>query len=234
MKYLLKILLSIVLVGFSLRAADAELLIDHVKKSIENASNGKSQLTESILKIDGMSSSKGRHLLNNVCSLSGARYLEIGVYRGSTFVAALYGNTDILADAVAIDNWSEFGFQKDIFLTNTNEYLPQGSFRMYEQNSFAINVKAIFPQPINIYFYDGNHSADAQRKAFTHFNSILADTFIAIVDDWNWHDVQLGTKQAFKELGYTVLFEQELPALVASDRENWWNGMYIAVIQKHR
>jgi len=61
----------------------------------------------------------------------------------------------------------------------------------------------------------------------------LDDTFISIIDDWNWKGVQTGTKQAFKKLGYEILFEKILPANFNQDRQNWWNGLYVAVIRKH-
>lgn len=232
MKLLKKLLVVCAILPLYSHANEAQLLIDHVKLCIEQADAGKSNLTQDILNIDGLSSSKVRHLLNNLCTLPNARYLEIGVYRGSTFISALYNNTNNLLDAIAIDNWSEYGCQKDIFYNNCIHYLKENSFRFHEQDSFTVNLKELFNQPINIYFYDGNHSFDCQRQAFTYYNSILSDTFIALVDDWNVSWVREGTRKGFEELGYTILFEQELPAYYVGDVDNWWNGLYIAVIQK--
>jgi hypothetical protein len=67
-------------------------LIQYVQLSVENAERGQSKLTPEILTIDGMSSPKIRHFLNNICSYPGASYLEIGCWKGSTFVSALYKN----------------------------------------------------------------------------------------------------------------------------------------------
>jgi len=220
-------------------AHNALSLIKHVEESIQKANSLDSKLNESILNLEGMSSAKVRHFLNNLCSLPEARYLEIGVYHGSTFISALYKNN--LLDAIAIDNWSEFGFHKFDFLNNTNNYLPENSFRFHEGDCFALDLKALFTHPITIYFYDGNHSLESHKQAFTYFDKILDDIFIAVVDDWNWGppyadgpDVQHGTKQAFEELGYIVLFERALPAHCHPDKENWWNGLYVAVIQKSK
>lgn len=232
MKLLKRLFVFIIVLPLCLYATEAKLLVEHVKQSIQSAELGKSKLTEDILNINGKSSSKVRYLLNNLCSLPDARYLEIGVFQGSTFISALYGNTNTLSDAIAIDNWSEFGYQKTVFTENALQFLPQDSYRLYEQDSFSISLDTIFEQSINIYFYDGNHSREAQRQAFTYYNTIFADVFIAVVDDWNWEQVRTPTKQAFEELGYTILFEEELPAQYVGDLENWWNGIYIAVIQK--
>ena len=207
-----------------------QLLLYHVKNCITKTNEHTSKLTKDVLSINGMSSSKVRHFLNNVCSLEGAQYLEIGVYKGSTFIAGLYKNNHLI-DPIAIDNWSEFG-GKDVFKQYTNKFLSGNAFRVIDQNAFSINVHQLFYRPVNIYFYDGNHSYEAQYKAFTHYDKVFADTFIAIVDDWNWDQVRNGTRDAFKELGYTILFEEVLPAPYNGDKDNWWNGLYVAVIKK--
>lgn len=41
---------------------------------------------------DRMSSPKVRHLLNNLCSLPSTSYLEIGTWKGSTWISALFQN----------------------------------------------------------------------------------------------------------------------------------------------
>ncbi len=207
-----------------------QFLLYHVKNCITKTNEHTSKLTKEVLSINGMSSSKVRHFLNNVCSLEGAQYLEIGVYKGSTFIAGLYKNNNLI-DPIAIDNWSEFG-GKDVFKQYTNKFLSGNAFRVIDQNAFSINVHQLFYRPVNIYFYDGNHSYEAQYKAFTHYDKVFADTFIAIVDDWNWDQVRNGTRDAFKELGYTILFEEVLPAPYNGDKDNWWNGLYVAVIKK--
>lgn len=207
-------------------------LVDFVKKSIDNAKNGISKLSPDILGIEGMSGSKGRHLLNNLCSLPGANYLEIGVWKGSTFISAVYANERSLASAIAIDNWSEFGGPQSEFLKNMQKFLLPEKAAFYNTDCFVIDKQNTFLKPVNIYFYDGNHTVESHKKAFTYFNDILDDLFIAVVDDWAWDLVKSGTKSAFEELHYQVLFEETLPSYVASDKENWWNGLYVAVIRK--
>ncbi len=231
MKSLLNSLLLISCSVTMTNTIDPQLLIDHVKKSIELADQQSSNLIPEILCIEGMSSSRVRHLLNNLCTLINGSYLEIGTWKGSTFVSALFDNTNTLKKAIAIDNWSEFGDVKNDFLAATQKFLPAESFTFYESNAFSIDLN-LLTNPVNIYFYDGNHSTDSQYKAFSYFNSIFADTFIAVIDDWNWESVKKGTYNAFRDLGYTILFEQSLPGKVASDKENWWNGLYVAVIKK--
>ena len=216
--------------SMSIKSSEHEL-IEHVKKCIHLASQGVSKLPSRALELEGLSSPKVRYFLNNICSLPNSTYLEVGVWKGSTFVSALFGNQNSILHATAIDNWSEFDGPRQEFQDNC-KLIDNVAFEFHEGDSFSIDKAALFKSPVNIYFYDGNHSAESHEKAFTYFNDILAPTFIAIVDDWNWEMVQNGTKRAFEKLGYTILFEQVLPARYNCDTSQWWNGLYVAVIKK--
>tara|TARA_Y100000034_G_scaffold133686_1_gene199870 strand:+ start:756 stop:1466 length:711 start_codon:yes stop_codon:yes gene_type:complete len=64
----------------------------------------KSKLSDVERQLFGQSSIKIKCLLNNLCNKDGTRYLELGTYRGSTLVGALYGNAK--TSAVGVDNFS--------------------------------------------------------------------------------------------------------------------------------
>jgi hypothetical protein len=225
------LLITILLCSKQILSIDKKTLIEHVKNSIQKAHNYESKLNEPILAIEGYTGKKVKHFLNNLCSLEESNYLEIGVFKGATLIAALYGNTQSLSSATAIDNWSEFGGPKKTFLENTNLYLPRNSFWFFDNDCFTQD-KSIFRHPINIYFYDGNHSFEAQYQAFAYFNNIFDNVFIAVVDDWAWENVQKGTRQAFADLNYKILFETEIFTFNNIDPLTWWNGLYVAVLEK--
>jgi hypothetical protein len=209
-------------------------LINHVEQSITHADQGISKLTGQILALPGMTSPKVKHFLNNICSLQHTSYLEIGVWKGATFISALYDNQPSIRQAVAIDNWSEFGGPAQEFKANCQSYLSRVPYKFYAEDAFAIDIKNLFNAPVDIYFYDGNHTAESQELAFTYYNDLFASSFIAIIDDWNYEPVRIGTERAFAHLGYTVLFEQKLPARFNGDVAQWWHGLYVAVIRKHK
>jgi hypothetical protein len=96
-----------------------------------------------------------------------------------------------------------------------------------------MNLQSFF-HPINIYFYDGRHGEADQKAAFTYFDPIFDDVFIAVVDDWNWSTVRAGTWAAMRELGYNILFYRELFTSDPKfhDITTWWNGLFVAVIEK--
>lgn len=252
MKYLLSLLLLVfglseaTLEGHIGLSAREKSLITHVKKSIKNAESGESKIDKSVLEIKGMSSPIVRHFLNNLCTLPNASYMEIGVWRGSTLISAIFNNENYFANAIAIENFSQFTesvmtaenvvveqVQRD-FYANINKYKMPKSFKFFNEDCFRMDLKKIKEIPINIYFYDGDHSSENHEKAFTYFNEVFDDVFIAIVDDWNWTNVQESTKRAFNKLNYTILFERSFITEGNGVLNSWWNGMYIAVIRKNR
>lgn len=170
---------------------------------------------------------------NDYCAHDGIVYLEIGVWKGATFNAALYNNKKSIMQAVGIDNWSEFGGPKQEFSENCSLYINDIPYQFYNHDAFTIERENLFRAPVDIYFYDGGHSEAAHEKALTYYDPLLAQSFILIVDDWNWKRVQNGTRKAFKKLKYRILFERALPAdPQGSDPKQWWNGLYVAVIRK--
>ncbi len=207
-------------------------LINHVKLSISKAEQHDSKLSGGVIDVYGMTSLKVKCLLNNICSLRDSTYLEIGVHKGGTFTAALFNNKNSLIEATAIDNWSQFGGPAEEFKENCSKFISDIAFKVCNEDCFKINRENFLKYPIKIYFYDGDHTEEAQYQAFTYYDSLFADSFIAIVDDWNWSSVKIGTKKAFENLGYSVLYEQELPAKFNGDKDLWWHGIYIAVIRK--
>lgn len=217
-------------VQFSCFCYEGPFLVQHLQNAINNAEKGISKLPKEILAINGMSSPKVRHFLNNLCSLPQATYLEIGSWQGSTFISALYENMGTLQSATSIDNWS--GRTKKQFEDNCAKHLKGLPFIHFSLDCFAVNPETIIKKPVNIYFYDAGHTFFDQERAFTHYNCILEDNFIAVVDDYNAPAVKKGTISAFKKLGYNVLFEKCLPASFNGDTAEWWNGLYVAVISK--
>jgi hypothetical protein len=208
-------------------------LINHVKFAIHQGDLQLSKLNPKILKIEGMSTSKTRCFLNALCSLPGTKYLEIGCWKGSTFISALYKNKETLDLAIGIDNWSEFEGPREDFIKHCKKFLKKIPYQFYSQDCFSVDPTLFIKKKINTYFYDGNHSPESQAQAFLFFNPILEDLFVTIIDDWNWDSVRQGTYEAFSALNYTILYEAALPARYNQDQEMWWNGLYVAVIRKN-
>jgi len=209
----------------------------HIDNAFINAEKGISKITEHILTMDGMSGRKTRHFYNNLLNIEDARYLEIGVWKGSSVCAAMCENK---ATVVAIDNWSEFYGPKGEFLQNFTRYIGNNSAYFIEDDCFKVDITQL-PR-FNIYMYDGEHSADSHYKALVHYYECLDDTFIFIVDDWNWPQVRSGTLDSFKQLNLSVLYEREIrttnddthPIHGSPEQLAWHNGIYVAILQKNK
>lgn len=202
-------------------------LKQHIENAFEKAEKGESKITNEILNMEGMSGIKTRHFYNNLLNKEGVRYLEIGTWKGSSVCSAMCGNK---AKVVCIDNWSEFGGPKNEFLINFNTYKGENEARFIEQDCYKVDILQL--PKFNIYMYDGNHTKDSHYNALIHYYDCLDDMFVFIVDDWNWKRVRTGTRDSFKKLNFSVLYEKKIHTAGNCKRKTWWNGIYVAILQK--
>ena len=207
-----------------------------VKRSLERAVADVSGPPELVRSVLGMSGQKYRVFINDlVRSHADARYLEIGSWRGSTAVAALYGNA---VKAVCIDNWSQFGAPKEDFLDNMQRVQsPAIDFRFIEEDFRCIDYSSL--GRFNIFLYDGYHSEMAQRDGIVLAQPALDESFVLIVDDWNWRRVRVGTFRAIRDADCSIVFAVEIRttldeshAVIHDDQSDWHNGYFIAIVSR--
>ena len=200
----------------------------NIVQCIAGAEAHKSKLTEEyISKLDGLSSPKVWHLLNNLCAGAGS-YLEVGCFKGSTLLAALYQNP---VYAFAIDNFSMSPETRGEFFKNTEG----AKFEFYEGDSFSCDLAKI-KKPIDVYFFDGCHSVESQYKAISHFIPAMSDEFIMVIDDWDANKVKVGTHSALLDLKITPIEKHELKGAMGGSIEErkagWWGGLVVMRIKK--
>lgn len=213
------------------------IYINHVKSSLFWARNDMSKLNNDILnKLVGMTGKKTRHFYNNLCSLPDARYLEIGAWKGSSSISAMYMNPQ--CKATIIDNWSEYNGSPSELVSNIDTYIP------YKANYTFINEDCFFlSEPLrmkyNIYLYDGAHDEEAQCKAITRFYEYLDDVSIVIIDDWNYPPAEKGTWKGFDTVGAKIIYKEEIKLTTNGSHSpmdlaarDFWNGMAVFVIEK--
>ena len=202
-----------------------------VETAFQNAEHSISKITNEIIAMEGMSGTKTRHFYNNLLNAKDARYLEIGTWKGSSVCSAMCNNK---SKVVCIDNWSEFGGPKSEFLVNFEKFKGENEASFIENDCYKVDVSAL--PKFNIYMYDGNHSNESHYKALLHYYHCLDDVFIFIVDDWNWKDVRDGTVNSIQKLNLKVLYEKEIrlswDEKTTHEKNTWWNGIYVAILQK--
>jgi hypothetical protein len=190
--------------------------------------------------IEGMSGARYRHLVNAlVGSLAPATYLEVGSWQGSTLCSAIHGNR---VDAVAIDNWSQFGGPRDAFLANLARFrTPEAAVEVIEQDFRAVPYAALAGRhrPFRIFLFDGPHEEADQHDGLIAALPALDQEFIFIVDDWNWWPVRAGTHRAIVQGGLQLLYGAE----IRTTRDNshpqhafggsdWHNGYFLGVLRQ--
>lgn len=216
--------------------------VEYVEAAIHNGITPRRKLPQGILDIEGWSSARVRYMLNELCSGDDIYYLEIGVWQGSTHIAALWGNN--VKDSTAIDNfsesWGDHGHVPDTPETRSKELERFEKHCMQElgylptliNTEFLDAAMKLSADIYNIYFYDGDHSPQSQEQALTEFIDTLQDTFVYLVDDWNWGSVRDGTYSGIEKLDLTVVKKWELEADIVGDKDKWWNGIGVFLMTK--
>ncbi len=196
------------------------------------------EMDKNILKIKGaMSGARYQVFINHLIrQLPDPRYLEVGVFTGSTLCAAVNNNK---VNAVAIDNWSQaFGDYimpeievRSECLDNLRKFVtPGASVRLIEADFHNVDFSTL--GKFNVYMYDGRHLIQDQYEGITYALQALDDEFILIVDDWNDYAVRQGTFEALEKMKLTVLYNQFVRTGLAEGQKcgEWHNGYFIGVI----
>jgi hypothetical protein len=140
--------------------------------------------------------------------------------------SALYGNNPVYA--TSIDNFATFGGHETIFRNNMSDVGVPYEFI----NDDCFNLKTKLDKKYNIYFYDGEHYEQDQEKALTYYYDNLDDEFIFICDDWNFPSVPVGTFSGISKTNLKIVDHWTLKAKHNGDVENWWNGLWVAILKK--
>ena len=224
--------------------SDSVKLVLNVMAGLDDALGNRSKLDDSMTSLEnlcGFSGESFRHFMNNIGSMPGLNYLEVGSYCGSTLFSLLHKNLSTVNKAYAIDNWCQFnetGNPKETFFKNKELFFPEGipQLEVFEHDCFSFDLSNI-REKINFYFYDGPHDEEDHYNAYVYYNSVLADEFITVVDDWNSGRVKRGTNRAFSDLGYEIISSfdidtSDIPNWSENPDSNWWRGAMIAVVRK--
>jgi Methyltransferase domain len=207
-----------------------------MKAALNAAILGQGKLTDAdVLAVEGMSGRKYRLFINNLIgSMTDPRYLEVGVWQGSTLCSAIYKNK---VRALAIDNWSQFGGPADKFFSNLATFKGEAMVSIIEDNFRNVDFSAF--GKFNIYLYDGQHREIDQYDAVNLALPALDDQFVMVMDDWNWARVRNGTMRALASVGVQLDFVTEIrttidesPPKPQGKNSDWHNGYFLASCSK--
>jgi hypothetical protein len=215
---------------------DPSFLVNHLENSIIHAFYNRSNVSSEVLAIDGMSGNKTRHLYNNICNLPNVTYLEVGTWKGSSFISALYKNTDL--SGICVDNWSDFGGPKLDFYKNLCTHITNNKFKVIDKDCWKVTKDDIGPSSIDIYLYDGAHTYEDQKKAITYYHQFFSKYVIIMVDDWwcEMMDAKKGTLDGLTEMNMKRHFQYEIPMVNSSTYhqggDTFWNGCGVFLCER--
>jgi hypothetical protein len=216
-------------------------LVYHVMQSLEKSGRGESNFNEKNYNIEGLSSNRVRHFLNNLCSHDNSIYLEIGCYAGSTFFAANMNN-DILSFAVdsyetqqispaRLDiSWKGYKNAKNEFINNSKKF--KQNYKLIDKKIELLEHKDILFKHPNIIFYDGSHDYKIQKQILKKLLPMFDKTFVLIIDDANFENVVKSAQDFISESNLNKLYERQLLTTKYEDSSSWWNGLYISILSK--
>jgi hypothetical protein len=167
-----------------------------------------------------------RNILNNICSKIDS-YLEIGLYRGGTFSAALWGNE---IHAVGVDDWSQnwgIGSSKDEFLSKYLESKGYNTVDIYDMSCWDVDLSAF---KFDAYLFDGPHGYTDQYDALVKFIDQMNNQFIYIVDDYDNEKSPLvvkGVQDSILDLKLKKTSEFYFPA-----GDGFHEGIYFCSLEK--
>jgi hypothetical protein len=208
---------------------------EQVRSAFERALADEGKISDDVLNLPGGSGRKYRRFINNLLELiANPHYLEIGVWQGSTLCSAIYEND---VTATAIDNWSEHGGPFDKFFMNLSKFKGTSRVNFLETDFREVDFSQI--GKFNVYLFDGPHSYQDQFDGITLADPALIESFVLIVDDWNWDQVRRGTLDAVRANNYHIDYMIEIRttrdnsyAQVEGAASDWHNGYLIAALRK--
>lgn len=192
---------------------------------------------EYLTKVRPMTGAGVVELLNRCVRLidSDKCYFEVGTHRGSTLLGAALGNT---VQCIGIDDFSGHNSPHEISpFSSTEEGLKDGISRLssgnvkyYKTNyqDYFLNREDVDGRKIEVYFYDGDHSAEHQYLGVRQALPLLSDEALVIIDDSANNDsqaVHAAVDALLKDnLGLTFVVEFIPP------KPNDYDGMWCGVI----
>jgi len=155
-------------------------------------------------------------------------YLEVGVLNGASYFSAAYNNTGTY---YGVDNWSKYNNRQSHIETQIKKYQTNDrKFVFFNEDSWKLDLSEI-EEKINIFFYDGDHSYESQERYLRHFDKILADELILIVDDYNCVGLEY-LEDATAEAIENSNFEKVYGINILGKDFDWHNGFYVAHLRR--
>ena len=188
------------------------------------------------ISVPGLTSNRVQKFLNHLTKHVDT-YLEVGSYVGATGSAVVSNPIQ----AYFVDNWKHDlqpvkqhiqmpKNSKQSFIENIKKHKhADAKVNIFDCDMFDVDLGEI--NPIDVFYYDGPHEGTQTYDAVKYYAKCLSKYSVVIVDDANFDGVIHNTKRAIEDSNLTLRFERIILNDI-EDSEQWWNGLYIAVVEK--
>ena len=158
--------------------------------------------------------------------------LENGV---NSIVSLPYSENALIDGSPVTDDY-EIVFHK---VDNSDNF----KFQFLDADCFTLDKSRLLGK-YNVYFYDGPHHAFGDddnygntQDGYSYFDDCLDEVFVTIIDDWTREHVQKDWRDISKKMNYEICYEKVMVGEGGAEtnpnwRDDWWNGLYVAVIKK--
>ncbi|MFA6043238.1 MAG: class I SAM-dependent methyltransferase [Patescibacteria group bacterium] len=185
--------------------------------------------------VPGFSPHALRLLLNTIPKmLPHTNYLEVGTFYGASLAATLHKNENTNLRALAIDSLTDMQGKRFGLIINNKSPLVSvtvdvnfqrqwinkviatvgsGNATFWELDVLkmqAAKVANFFPEGVNLFFYDGDHSYHATFESLICLLPCCSDRCILVMDDLHFDLVEQATKDAITLGGWEVLADHRV------------------------
>jgi hypothetical protein len=152
----------------------------------------------------------------------GEVFVNIGVWNGFTLLSGMVTNPDKVC--IGVDNFSQFGGPKDVFLTRFKQFRSR-DHRFYDMD-YKDYFTTVHREPIGFYLYDGEHSYQSQLDGLRVAEPFFGSNCIVMVDDTNVPEPREATLDFLQQSPNR--YEMVLDATTSGNNHpTWWNGVIL-------
>jgi len=225
-----------------MKTIQKELIENHFIKSVKDAEMGKSKLGDNQKEVYGTSGDGVRNFINNICSLSILNtYAEFGVYRGASFLCAMYNNKNITNaygfdnykyDAISPDRWKEDGhpnvksaLEQNIWLYK-ERWHGEGKIILFEDDFIKETKVSDISKKIDVVFYDAGKVSKNVDELLQKYKPVLDKHFIIAFTDFSDVGIKNTVENSIKNNNYVVHLYKLYPDTGPSITGRTAIGMY--------
>ena len=153
----------------------------------------------------------------------GHAYVNVGIWEGFSLFAGMAGNEDKIC--IGIDDYSQFDRPREKFLRNFGR-VRRSPLHVHRDVDYETYFATMHEGPIGVYYYDGGHGYENQRKNLEIVERFLVPGSIVIVDDTDYPEPRRATEDYLSSR--PGMYDRAFDVSVSRPgHPTWWNGLVV-------